>query len=350
MNSTRRNSEAQQDDRPVVKITDLCVGCIVWLPAKSELNGGIKCTCTGCIQAVDLEDPGYNHPVLVVRIQLSDNLAETVCDVLTTFTDTSISKYIKRINRNSGHPIEQSISVHHPESEAVQIPQLHLEKGKLRKQSYLRLQHVYEVKVTCLRTYNWRYSQGPKLRLREESYEALMGRLGADAEEWVETDMVASVMRLKVREAEARTPRTQRALLASVPAGDWPSVSGRTIPTPVTGLQRSYSAAAAGRMPQPARVPQTAYIPVRYPQSTYGSVGVQQGSYGSDGVYQYGYAAQQPNYTYVSPVLPVENHTGYETRGAEDAPSTPEDEGPGWGLTIFVSVVVCTVLYLWKKL
>jgi hypothetical protein len=82
MDSTRRNSEAQQQDRPVVKITDLCVGGIVWLPVKSELNGGIKCSCTDCGPAIDLEDLGYNHPVLVVRIKLNDNLSETVCDVV----------------------------------------------------------------------------------------------------------------------------------------------------------------------------------------------------------------------------------------------------------------------------
>jgi hypothetical protein len=174
-----------------------------------------------------------------------------------------------------------------------------------------------------------------------------MGKLGVYGQEWVETDMVVRGMRLKVGEVEARR---QQALLASVPAGEWPSVSGRTRPASVRGLQRSYSAAAAGRIPQAARVPQAGYIPARYPQASYGSVGVQQGSYGPGGVYQPGYGppvgVQQPAYTYISPAVPANSHGSW---GREDAPFTPEREGPGWGLTTFVGAVVRTVLSFWEK-
>jgi hypothetical protein len=86
MNSPRRHSESHQTERPRVNFTDLCVGCIVWLPVKTELNGGIKCNCAACIPAVDLEDGGYGHPVVVVRIRLNVTsrplTITTVCDVV----------------------------------------------------------------------------------------------------------------------------------------------------------------------------------------------------------------------------------------------------------------------------
>jgi hypothetical protein len=78
------------------------------------------------------------------------------------------------------------------------LTQLHLEKGKLHKQSYVRLQHVYEVKMESLHRYKWRNSLPSKHRLCKESYDLLIEKLGIEGEEFVETSMVNRVMRSRL--------------------------------------------------------------------------------------------------------------------------------------------------------
>jgi hypothetical protein len=93
MDSPRRHSEPQQTERPRVKATDLCVGCILWLPTKGDLNGGIKCNCDGCSPSVELDEGGYGHPVLVVRIRQkkgSQTRADLLCDVVCVRSSVSI--------------------------------------------------------------------------------------------------------------------------------------------------------------------------------------------------------------------------------------------------------------------
>ena len=60
---------AGPNNRPRIKPADLCVGCIVWLPQKDGQNGSILCSRENCCGGDELEDRGYNHPVVVLRIQ-----------------------------------------------------------------------------------------------------------------------------------------------------------------------------------------------------------------------------------------------------------------------------------------
>jgi hypothetical protein len=60
-------------ERSDIQAGDLCVGCIVWLPPKDALNSGIKCVCAGCSASEELDERGYNHPVVVLKIRQNAN-------------------------------------------------------------------------------------------------------------------------------------------------------------------------------------------------------------------------------------------------------------------------------------
>ena len=84
MVAPRRHSEPRLADKPRVEPGDVCVGCIVWLPPKDTLNSGIQCSCTRCYLPSALEDAGYDHPVVVVKIRQKNGSAivgDLVCDV-----------------------------------------------------------------------------------------------------------------------------------------------------------------------------------------------------------------------------------------------------------------------------
>ena len=69
-------------DRSNVLAGDLCVGCIVWLPPKVALDSNIN--CARCPAQEEMEEGGYNHPVVVLKIGQKENstkLGDLVCDV-----------------------------------------------------------------------------------------------------------------------------------------------------------------------------------------------------------------------------------------------------------------------------
>jgi hypothetical protein len=105
---------------------------------------------------------------------------------LTTFSDIPLTEYLAKKSR-LGH-LRQSISIIHPDSEAFHGKQLMLEKeGKLHKQSYVRLKHVYQIDISKLRVYRWK-CKANSLRLDESSYGDLMDTLGLAKEEWEDTN------------------------------------------------------------------------------------------------------------------------------------------------------------------
>jgi hypothetical protein len=183
--------------RPRVDANDLCAGCIVWLPSRVDSDGSIKCNKQNCCNG-ELETGGYEHPVVVLSFRQKEGSyvrGDLVCTVacVTTFSDTSLSSYIKK--RPRMRHMLLSIPIHDPAADTLDtaeynIEQLHLEKDDLHKQSYVRLQHTYEVPSSMLCRYNFRTRQAYKLRLTEHSYKTLMGKLNATPEPYIETALV----------------------------------------------------------------------------------------------------------------------------------------------------------------
>src|SRR6187402_1379532 len=78
------HSYRQQTDRRPIDPGHLCVGCIVWLPPRNSHHSSVKCDRKGCCDGDELEDPGYDHPVVVLSIRQktgSVQLGDLVCSV-----------------------------------------------------------------------------------------------------------------------------------------------------------------------------------------------------------------------------------------------------------------------------
>ncbi|KAH9213955.1 hypothetical protein DL95DRAFT_462615 [Leptodontidium sp. 2 PMI_412] len=181
-------------DKPHLNPGDVCVGCIVWLPPKDFTRPSFRCVNKNCCRNEELDDGGHNHPVVVLKIRQkkgSTVIGELICTVasVTTFSNTPLSKYLSR--RRHRKP---SIPIFDPEATALTSPrvsslvQLKLEEGRLKKQSYVRLQHTYRIPVSMLRQYAYRNSRAYKRRLSYESYYALMELLALPPENYEATE------------------------------------------------------------------------------------------------------------------------------------------------------------------
>jgi hypothetical protein len=65
---------------------------------------------------------------------------------------------------------------------------LALENGSLRKQSYVRLDHTYQIPLPMLAQYSWRRCRAYKIRISKSSYTTLMEELGLVPEVFEETN------------------------------------------------------------------------------------------------------------------------------------------------------------------
>jgi hypothetical protein len=69
--------------------------------------------------------------------------------------------------------------------------ELYLENGTMDKQSYVVLEHIFQVQASQLRSCSFRGgSRAYDSRLCVQSYKLLMGRLGLELEDWVHTKLL----------------------------------------------------------------------------------------------------------------------------------------------------------------
>jgi len=213
-------SSNRQSDRPHIEAGELCVGCIVWLPPKDLANGSIRCNRASCCGR-ELDDDGYEHPVVVLSIKQREGshmLGDLICTVacVTTFGDTSLSKYRKKRLRTPHFQL--SIPICDPKNETIEegptevVEKLYVENGALRKQSYVKIQHTYEVPSSTLCTYSFgrRRDRAYNLRLTQLSYNLLMEKLGVSAEQYVATGQMSSTRESRLSALARPLGRTSR--------------------------------------------------------------------------------------------------------------------------------------------
>jgi hypothetical protein len=110
---------------------------------------------------------------------------------VTTFHDTSLSLYLDQRVRRPHY--RESIPILQPNTEYLSNPcfenekKLVLEKDELKKQSYVKLGHTYEVPASMLTQYSRGRCRAYKKRLSEASYILLMAELGLVPEAFEET-------------------------------------------------------------------------------------------------------------------------------------------------------------------
>lgn len=81
-----------QDSRPRIDPKDLCIGCIVWLPPGSGYQIRVACDRENCCDE-KLDDAGYDHPVVVVKIRQREGSytpGDVVCSVACVRNSNSI--------------------------------------------------------------------------------------------------------------------------------------------------------------------------------------------------------------------------------------------------------------------
>lgn len=201
-----------------------------------------------------------------------------------------------------------------PEANPVALPgsasivQLKLEDGRLKKQSYIRLQHTYRVPASMLRQYAYRNSRAYKRRLTQESYSALMARLAQLPEKY---------------EVTGTLYETKNQRLLDLARSTLPPVV-RTRPVAIAPQYEGYGAA-----PAVFRTPQAAY-PV--------SNGPQYGGYGTLPV-----VPQAAQYLPPSQMYPARSNT-QQYHSADD-----DTDGECSLLSKFVVVIIVLALIWWMS-
>jgi hypothetical protein len=94
----------------------------------------------------------------------------------------------KERNRFDRIRISQERPARRPHGDNDGATELYLENGTMDKQSYVVLEHIFQVLASQLRSCSFRSgSRAYDSRLCAQSYTLLMGRLGLEPEDWVHT-------------------------------------------------------------------------------------------------------------------------------------------------------------------
>ncbi|KAE9377631.1 hypothetical protein N431DRAFT_500434 [Stipitochalara longipes BDJ] len=277
-------AQPRNDQRsPALKPGDVCAGCIVWLPPKFNHEDPVLCNRHGCCGGAALDDGGYNHPVVVIEIKQKQNsrqLGDLICTVAcaTSFNDTPLSFYREQRRRRPHHresiPILDSNSSSF-EIDSQTIKHLVLEKGKLRKQSYVRLDHTYEVSVSRLTQYHKGRCRAYKMRLSEESYFKLTEELGLIPGIYEETDTLFETEARRLAALGDSAQLSQNATLLRQTIDNAPKIGFLVYQSPVYQPPVYQSSSARPSQPTPpiARygstsfTPSHRYIPSRCPDT-----------------------------------------------------------------------------------
>ncbi|KFY08158.1 hypothetical protein V492_06493 [Pseudogymnoascus sp. VKM F-4246] len=241
--------------RPTLKIPDLEAGCIVWLPSKdlhsnnsraSSDSGGndersIRCIHESCCGNADLEEEGYNHPVVVLKTS-QYHLEDMICFVAIITSKPRKDRRLDRLPISHEEP-SASLPNGNSDSNTTITTELYLENNaKMNKQSYILLKHIFKLHASHLRSLSFRSrSRATDTRLREESYVLLMSQLPLQRGLWTHT--ASTVCKVGASSPRSKTTEGRRA--------------GRT--RAVKGGRRYADALPAVARPQP-QTPQSAPV------------------------------------------------------------------------------------------
>ncbi|TAQ86516.1 hypothetical protein B7494_g5181 [Chlorociboria aeruginascens] len=131
---------------------------------------------------------------------------------ITTFSDTTLETYTSERSRRPY--LQQSLPIYNSDTEPSRnsitgFPILILEKGNLRKQSYIRLKHFYKVPSSKLRTYSFRRCPAHKFRIAERSYSTLMSEFGLKLEAYDSTSSISQTANSRLAALASQNRRVQ---------------------------------------------------------------------------------------------------------------------------------------------
>ncbi|ATZ53794.1 hypothetical protein BCIN_09g05690 [Botrytis cinerea B05.10] len=195
--SPPRETHSGAGIRAIVRKSDICVGCIVWLPSKLESDDDLVCSRGKiCCNGRCLDDEGYNHPVVILEHE------GNICSVA-MITSKSRQKH----NQKSRIAISQT-----PENledlDTDLERKLYLEAGEMNKPSFIITEHVFPVPFSKLRAISFKPdSRAFDTRICKTSYLELIGKFEMDKDgvEWVDTVV------MKGKEGNVKAERRRKA-------------------------------------------------------------------------------------------------------------------------------------------
>ncbi len=170
--------------RPLPELWDIHNGCILWLPARVEIEDKI---IPG--SKIALENEGFfDHPVIVLSVELiSPTAALLTCALMSSFGNRDLRQAKDASNWQYYLPIVPSAP--HPISRIQLRLDSKSEKRHMKENSYICLEKTFTVDFTALRCYSvGQKADGYRHRLNKESFEQLIHALGMESGLWIKTD------------------------------------------------------------------------------------------------------------------------------------------------------------------
>lgn len=174
--------------RPWPELWDICNGCILWLPPKEDLGGKLVPGGT-----LSLKDAAFfNHPVLVLNVQVTGATAATVhFATMTSLSRRSLQEFHSTV-RDRYLPIYPSDP--HPDNNILLRLEKERSKDSMTNPSYVCLGSVFELDWTAFRCYSAiQRGDAFRQRLTKVSFDQVVARMGFSPGSWIETDKLWEV-------------------------------------------------------------------------------------------------------------------------------------------------------------
>ena len=172
--------------RSLPELWDISNGCILWLPARADINDKI-------IENSILSSKGngfFDHPVIVLKVMV----ASPTTAILTCAKMTSLGKRtLHQAFPSNAHRWSQYLPIAPAAAHPVNGIQLHLENEKPKRGmpeiSYISLKETFDIDFTALRCYPINQkADGYRHRLNKNSFEQLLHAMDFESGPWIETD------------------------------------------------------------------------------------------------------------------------------------------------------------------
>ena len=170
--------------RPLPELWDINNGCILWLPARAEIEDKI---IPG--SEVDQKDDGFfDHPVVVLKVELQSPTAA----LLTFARMTSFGNRNLRQARAAAYwqyYLPMTPSAPHPTTGILLDLENEKEKRSMKENSHICLEGTFTLDFTAFRCYAVdQRADGYRQRLTKDSFGQLAQSLRMEPGIWIKTD------------------------------------------------------------------------------------------------------------------------------------------------------------------
>ena len=170
--------------RPLPELWDINNGCILWLPARADIEDKI---IPG--SKVDRQKDGFfDHPVVVLKVERQSPTAALLTFArLTSFGNQNLRQAKAESNWQHYLPIRPSAP--HPESGILLDLENEKTKRSMKENSHIILQETFTLEFTAFRCYALgQKGDGYRQRLTQDSFDQLAKSLGMEPGNWIKTD------------------------------------------------------------------------------------------------------------------------------------------------------------------